>query len=265
MHRILPIHVLILLAPVLAGCRTMHIAEVKCCMAEPAIGAPRGIFIPDVPNARDLGGWKTEHGRYVKYGMIYRSSAFDRKPKWYDFSFRPQISPGTTTFLREKLKIKTDIDLRGEQETCGMECSPLGREVRWMNIPMSSYDGIVSEEGKAAFARLFRVLLNESNYPIVIHCQFGRDRAGTVAFLINGLLGVPLESLCDDWEMSLVWYNSNRYSRKHCTGAIISVMAKYHGDTFSDKVRSYVRSLGFSDEEISRFVALMTTDEPNDI
>jgi protein tyrosine/serine phosphatase len=43
------------------------------------------------------------------------------------------------------------------------------------------------------------VLADESNYPIFFHCAIGTDRTGTLAYLINGLLGVPEEDLYYDY------------------------------------------------------------------
>ncbi|MBR5388667.1 MAG: tyrosine-protein phosphatase, partial [Clostridia bacterium] len=50
--------------------------------------------------------------------------------------------------------------------------------------------------------RIFYYLTDEKNYPIYVHCNAGADRTGTVAFLINGLLGVSFEDLTRDFELT---------------------------------------------------------------
>ena len=245
-------------AAVSSGRRSMRTAQVRQLRAEPQQCLPRWIFIPDVPNMRDMGGWPVAGGRRVRMGMIYRSSAFDRKLKWYDFGFRPHASAASVDFITKNLGVRTDLDLRSAKETEGMSQSPLGPSVQWINIPAAAYGAIDSPEGRSAFASVFRVLLNVDNYPVVLHCQFGRDRAGTVAFLLNGLLGVPTEKLADDWELSTVWFETGRYTRERCAGAIVAAMNHYAGGTFAEKVVSYVESLGFTRAEIDRFVELMT-------
>ena len=249
---------LVLVLFALVGCRTMHPAQVHRCQAESIGSVPRMVFVPDVPNMRDIGGWRTTNGRQVKQGLIYRSAAFDRKQKWFDFGNRPHVSDETVDFLVKEIGIKTDLDLRSVRETKGMSGSPLGPSVNWLNIPALAYGTIDTPEGRAAFARIFRVLLDRSNYPIVLHCQFGRDRAGTVVYLVNGLLGVPVDSLDYDWELSQTWYSSRRYSKERCIAALVAALQGYPGETFARKVRAYVVSLGFSEAEVDRFVDFMT-------
>ncbi|MBR5632533.1 MAG: tyrosine-protein phosphatase, partial [Clostridia bacterium] len=43
---------------------------------------------------------------------------------------------------------------------------------------------------------------NPDNYPIYLHCSLGRDRAGTLAYLISALVGVELIDLQRDYETS---------------------------------------------------------------
>jgi protein-tyrosine phosphatase len=236
----------------------MHPAQVHRCQAEAIGSVPRMVFVPDVPNMRDIGGWRTTNGRQVKQGMIYRSAAFDRKQKWFDFGNRPHVSDETVDFLVKEVGIKTDLDLRSVRETKGMSGSPLGPSIKWLNIPALAYGAIDTPEGRAAFSKMFRVLQDRNNYPIVMHCQFGRDRAGTAVYLINGLLGVPVDSLDYDWELSQTWYGSKRYSKERCLAALVAALQAYPGETFARKVRAYVVSLGFSEAEVESFVDFMT-------
>ncbi len=69
------------------------------------------------------------------------------------------------------------------------------------------YSHIYNSKYKEALATEFRTFANPDNYPIYLHCSLGRDRAGTLAFLISALLGVGESDLYRDYEMSFFSVN----------------------------------------------------------
>ena len=46
--------------------------------------------------------------------------------------------------------------------------------------------------------------VDSNNYPINFHCAIGRDRTGTLAMLLLGLLGVSEADICFDYVISLI-------------------------------------------------------------
>jgi len=52
-----------------------------------------------------------------------------------------------------------------------------------------------------------------SGNPVYFHCTYGADRTGTVAYLLEALLGVPYENRAEDFELSTFWgmVPRNRY------------------------------------------------------
>lgn len=85
-----------------------------------------------------------------------------------------------------------------------------------------------------------------------------QDRAGTLAFLVNGILGVSPEDLVRDWEASALrkdehdWFNRN-----NTYAALLEVMNRYPGETLNDRIVSYVKSTGFTDDGIARLRSLL--------
>ena len=160
--------------------------------------APRLIHLSRVHNMRDLGGRVGLNGRRVRQGIVYRSAGLNanaRKSKSKD-----GMVPGAVTltdksraYAKDVLGIRTDLDLRSDKECFGMTGSPLGPEVKWIKISSSAYSGMAKDSGKSAFTQVFRVFLDEKNYPIDFHCIAGADRTGSLAFILNGLLGVDEE------------------------------------------------------------------------
>ena len=231
-------------------------------------GVPRLIRIPGVPNVRDCGGWKTRDGRRVRQGLVYRSAGLNEnaRNRTVEENGKQELVPyekgadrlddSSRTYVTDVLGIKCDIDLRRTYLECyGMTGSPLGEKVRWRNVTMKSYDEIRKPEARDAFAKIFRLFLDESNYPIVFHCIAGKDRTGTVAFLIGGLLGVSLDDLEKDWQLSAFQgRNAERMDHAARFDRMVECLRRtYGGEDVNAMVEKYVRSLGFSAEDIRRF------------
>ncbi|MGA7413127.1 MAG: tyrosine-protein phosphatase [Bryobacteraceae bacterium] len=75
-----------------------------------------------------------------------------------------------------KLGIKTVIDLRGASERAS-ESELLGTMgIKYVNIPMPALGAPSLESVKQALA----LLIDQNAWPILIHCERGADRTGTV-------------------------------------------------------------------------------------
>lgn len=227
------------------------------------VRAPRLLKAGGVSNFRDLGGWKGKDGKRVKQNMIFRSAGLRSSSKskgglisqGVEVGARRVSDAGIIT-LQHDFKIKTDMELRTVQECAGMGGSVLPN-AEWCHVPFAAYDFIDNMiRGKEPFAKLFRTFLNADSYPILVHCSGGRDRTGTLCFLLNGLLGVSEEDLLRDWEMSIfsdqgVNFNSDRISR------LTRYLHTLPGNDITEKVESYVRSCGITEQEVALFRALM--------
>ena len=225
---------------------------------------PRLLRAGGVSNFRDLGGWRTADGKTVRANMIFRSAGLRSSSKPKGSFFRRSIELGGRRVtaegiatLRNEFKVKTDLELRTPQETAGMNGTILGEGVGWSCISFAAYDLIDnSVRGREPFAKIFEIFTKEENYPILMHCSGGRDRTGTLAFLLNGLLGVSEDDLCREWETSIfsdqgMGFNSDRIQR------LLAYLNTMPGETFRQRVEAYVRGCGISDAEIAAFRAIM--------
>ncbi len=103
----------------------------------------------------------------------------------------------------------------------------------------------------------FKVLLDEANYPLVFHCIAGQDRTGSVAFILNALLGVEIEELYLDWEISGFWNPDVNFSHEKYFDRLIAAFESLPGADMQEKVEGYVLDLGFSPAEIEKFRSMM--------
>lgn len=225
---------------------------------------PRLLRAGGVSNFRDLGGWRTADGRRVRENMIFRSAGLRSSSKSTGSFLRRTVVLGGRRVtedgiaaLRDDFGIRTDLELRTPQETAGMKGTLLGTNVNWRCISFAAYDFIDnSVRGREPFAKIFEIFTKEENYPVLMHCSGGRDRTGTLAFLLNGLLGVGEDDLCRDWEASVfsdqgMKFNSGNIQR------LLDYLKMMPGETFQARVESYVRGCGISDAEIAAFRSIM--------
>ena len=148
-------------------------------------------------NFRDIGGYLNQDGRRVKKGLYFRAGRQDRMTD-KDLS---QLSD---------LNISTQIDLRKQEEVLDQGKGPLeAMGANYMNIAVipeggsdrlnklvgdtgisgKRYLGYL-EFGPTSWLRLFGILAEEENLPVLLHCTAGKDRTGVSTAFLLSVLGV---------------------------------------------------------------------------
>ena len=89
-----------------------------------------------------------------------------------------------------------------------------------------------------------------------MHCAGGHDRTGTLAFLLNGLLGVEEDDLCRDWEASVFSDAGMKFS-SDCIVRLLGYLKTMPGSTLQERIEAYVKGCGVTDAEIAAFRAIM--------
>ena len=227
-----------------------------------AAEGPRQFALEGAFNLRDLGGWTGLGGRRVRQGLIYRSAGFNDnstdggsdRAAWRPA--KPRFGAETAAEIVRATGIRTDVDLRSEWETHGMSGSPLGPDVRWVQASSKAYGEMDRPEARAAFAKVFATLKNRRNLPAVFHCITGADRTGTVAYLVNALLGVAEGDLVADWETTALYNTYGGFTHAKIA-KLEALLDGYPGVTRAEKAAAYVKDCGFTDEDIAEFREMM--------
>lgn len=160
----------------------------------------RCVFVDGAVNTRDIGGYAAANGS-VNYGKIYRGGNLD------------SITTAGAETLKNDLKIKTEIDLRKDgarkNESLGLSYYKFDAGSYTDILDLAAWNALpeaarreFNAKYSAGIKNIFEILANEENYPVYIHCDNGADETGTVAFLINALLGVSESDLIRDFELS---------------------------------------------------------------
>lgn len=177
-------------------------------------------------NFRDIGGYKTKDGRRVKWNIFYRSDEL------------AGLMEEDMEYLKS-LGIKTILDYRSKGEV-NAKPDPLIEGVENINISgIKSFDNSdvnfdmfsLMKESKnlkalgnledllkkcylemvfdnKAFKKLMEYIEYPDKMPIVQHCTAGKDRTGVGSALILLALGVPEETVIEDYLLTNV-YRSN--------------------------------------------------------
>lgn len=150
------------------------------------VNLPKTISIDGVGNTRDIGGCYNDGAYYrVKHGLIYRGANLDN------------ITEEGKAKMLNDLGIKTELDLR----EYAVE-PPLGPTSNYIQISGVQYSEIEDDENLARLKQELLVFTNPDNYPIYFHCNLGRDRTGTLAMLVEGILGMTEQDIRREFELT---------------------------------------------------------------
>ena len=228
---------------VVAEGRRIHPVESEAWTFDTHPAMPRWVFVPGITNMRDLGGWQTPNGMRVRQGAVYRSSAMSSS----------RVRGETATILIDELRIRTDLDLRARDEGA----KPVLDEalVRWYHAPIPAYGDFATPEGLVRYREALQLFADPASYPVLCHCRAGADRVGTIVVLLLGLLGVGMEDLALDYELTSlsVWGKRSRHSGPF--QAILDGLksfAESETDSINQQIENYVLAVGLTAGEISR-------------
>ena len=207
-----------------------------------------------------------ELGRKVKK-QIERDKGqfkFDPKAPFLRKSIIKEKHKGKERMTPEGLHIandifgwKSDIDLRSDDECWGMTGSPVGPKVKWWHYSILPYGKMANPKVKETIREIFKVFLDENNYPINFHCIGGADRAGSVAFLVGAVLGMSDDDLDKDWDFTCFVYESQAFGHKSRFDKLRAVFNAYPGNNTREKVEAYLKELGFTDADFAKLREIM--------
>ncbi|MEK9649653.1 MAG: tyrosine-protein phosphatase [Gammaproteobacteria bacterium] len=170
----------------------------------------RKILFEGTHNTRELGGYKTTDGKSVKWGKLFRSDKLEN------------LSAGDLDYFNA-LNIREVIDFRSDLEV-SEEPDKIPNNVIYRRIPIAAdaamrpyVESVLRNEADIDLGTLlvqanenfvlkyqeeyrnFLIALAENDQPKLFHCTAGKDRAGFAAALILLTLGVPKETVLEDY------------------------------------------------------------------
>lgn len=169
-------------------------------------------------NFRDLGGYETEDGKTIKWGKVFRSGVMSGLTDG-DYKYLGDLGIATVCDFREADERASEpTDWRaGEIEY--MTFAPPPEERDGANNPMfavfqdpeatpddvrtamaTGYPSIAKNEDEGYTAMFDQLAAGQ--IPLAFNCSAGKDRAGTAAAILLIALGVPRETVVEDYALS---------------------------------------------------------------
>ncbi len=185
---------------------------------QPLVVADRSLHLSTAGNFRDVGGYRTVTGQWVRMGVAYRSNGLER------------LTPAELSVIAG-LHLKLINDLRTDEErTRGPDRVPDGvndlpadvladdaDKIHAMmskpptaaspeqrsEVMRSLYRDFVSlKSAQTAYHLLFTRLADADEAPSAFHCTAGKDRTGWADAVLLTILGVPRATIVSDYELT---------------------------------------------------------------
>ena len=231
--------------------------------------APRVVYVPDVLNFRDIGGWESSlvKGAKINQGLYFRCAQLDAAQ---GSTTSKLDTTGKGMAALKELGIKCDIDMRDQRNqpsngngpskanaadwpvTFVSAAVPSGSEPdRWegSNGTWMGTSCNIAEQ----YVKIFNAIANCDNEPCMLHCTYGADRTGIVTFFLESLLGMSQEDMTRDY----LWtqFTQGRSVKiDEAEGAEfpqwISKTNNCQGATFADKMENHLESFGIAHEKL---------------
>jgi protein-tyrosine phosphatase len=193
------------------------------CDSQPdggTITPDRHVALDGQANFRDIGGYVTADGRVVRWGQVYRSGRLDRLTaddvaRIDSLGIRTVVNfltPAETAEGPDRLpdtvrEILLPIVSGNAEEltTAATYAIGTGDFSRMPPTINPEIHRLLVTEAEMEYAALLRAAADPGNRPLVLHCTHGVHRTGTATAVLLSALGVPWETVREDYLLSNVY------------------------------------------------------------
>lgn len=187
-----------------------------------AEGNRRMIDAGNVRNVRDLGGLLADTDgdettdSIVNYGMLFRGERI--------WSSQANVTELTNLGVTKELDLRESNETGGDATISTYEMDTVIHYAFEYTNPASSEYNKMRE---AVYDTMYDVVHNHKN--IYFHCRVGADRTGSLAYVLEGLLGVSDEQRYEDYELTFLsgLTDRTRYYKEKTSSSLANKAKKF--------------------------------------
>lgn len=181
------------------------------------VTAERQIFLEGAVNFRDIGGYKTEDGREVKWGKIFRSDGLSRLTardirlirhmgisRVFDFRTPAEINAAPDRLPEDGSVTHINLPVtHGKFDFVDAMKRLKKGDVSWLT-PDFMVNGYIRnlEAFGGVWGEVINAMADLKDKALLFHCTGGKDRTGVCAALFLLMLGVDEETVIRDHQLS---------------------------------------------------------------
>jgi protein-tyrosine phosphatase len=187
----------------------------------PLVVADRALHLGTAPNFRDIGGYRTTEGKWVRMGLAYRSNGLEHLTQ-------AELNSIGALGLRLVCDLRTDDERQHGPDRVPSAVQVIAADVmaddpdptaRILAALAKSQDGqpsvdpaallqpiyrgfVNSGSARKGYHLLFERLADRRSLPMLFHCTAGKDRSGWAAAVLLTILGVPHATVVADYQLT---------------------------------------------------------------
>ena len=226
-------------------------------------------------NTRDIGGYATRDGRTTRWGALLRSDSLHElspasEQVLLDFGLRSVLDLRKSHETQSKRNVffgSDKVDYYHQSmvgDTLMREREHIPGELDYVEHMRWSYS-VVLDRRKSHIQDTLSLLARPGTLPALVHCAGGTERTGLIIGLVLGIVGVPEETIAEDFaltaefsyarhlqthpELSAETYTLEDHRRKVCRPDTMLAVLRTLEERYCGIV-GYARNIGVSEEEM---------------
>ncbi len=184
----------------------------------------RHLELEGTVNTRDVGGYETRDGRHTKWGVLLRSDSLHElspasKQVLVDFGLKSVLDLRKSAEMQKTRNVffgSDTVDYYHQNmvgDTLMREREHIPEELDYVEHMRWSYS-VVLDRRRSHIQDTLSLLARPGTLPALVHCAGGTERTGLIVGLVLGIVGVPEETITEDFALTARFTYAN-YLEKH--------------------------------------------------